>query len=161
MSPASGSSAPPSWSALTCALAVPTLVPGAAVVVIAVPVGMTMAARAVASSPTAADATSLVTLPPAYDTDSFGDVYAAVATAASASAATAATAATAVRVRFLIVSRSSSSCGEGPGGANPLLVVVAVQVDGVDRERVRRRRAQARSGEQERVGGRVEAPRGA
>ena len=33
MSPASGSSAPPSASALTCAFAVPTFVPGPAVVV--------------------------------------------------------------------------------------------------------------------------------
>ena len=50
MSPDSGSSAPPSASALTCACAVPTFVPGAAVVVRAVPFGITIAARAVASS---------------------------------------------------------------------------------------------------------------
>ncbi len=103
MSPASGSSAPPSASALTWAFAVPTFVPGAAVVVIALPFGMTTAARAVESSFTEAEATMLVTLPGAYATESFGEVYAAVATAASASAASAATATTAVRVRVLIV----------------------------------------------------------
>ena len=74
MSPASGSSAPPSASALTCAFAVPTFVPGAAVVVSVVPVGMTIAARAVASLSTDAEATIRVTLPAAYDTESFGEV---------------------------------------------------------------------------------------
>ncbi len=74
MSPASGSSAPPSARALTWAFAVPTFVPGAAVVVNAVPVGMTIAARAVASLSTEAEATIRVTLPAAYDTESFGDV---------------------------------------------------------------------------------------
>ena len=65
MSPASGSNAPPSASALTCACAVPTFVPGAAVAVIVVPVGITIAARAVESSVTAADATIRVTFPAA------------------------------------------------------------------------------------------------
>ena len=101
MSPASGNSAPPSASALTCACAVPTFVPGAAVVRV-LPFGMTIAARAVASSLLDADATMRVTFPAAYDTVSFGVVYAAVAAAASASAASAASASTMVRVRFLI-----------------------------------------------------------
>ena len=85
----------------------PTFVPGAAVAVMVVPVGMTIAARAVESSVTDAEATMFVTLPAEYDTESFGDVYAAVATAARASAAIAATATTVVRVRFLIVCASS------------------------------------------------------
>ena len=59
-----------------------------------------------------------VMLPGAYDTESFGDVYAAVATAASASATSAATATTAVRVRVLIVVfppwGSSHRAGKGP-----------------------------------------------
>jgi hypothetical protein len=63
MSPARGSSAPPSASALTCACAVPTFVPGAAVVVRALPFGITIAARAVASSALDADATMRVTFP--------------------------------------------------------------------------------------------------
>ncbi len=103
MSPARGSSAPPSAKALTWAFAVPTFVPGAAVAVIVVPFGMTMAARAVESSFTEAEATMFVMFPGAYETESFGDVYAAVATAASASATSAATATTAVRVRVVIV----------------------------------------------------------
>ena len=97
MSPERGSNAPPSASALTCAWTVPTFVPGAALVLIVVPAGITIDARAVESSPTAADATIRVTVPE-YETESLGDVYAArAALAASASTATAATEITARR----------------------------------------------------------------
>ena len=60
-----------------------------------------------------------VTLPGAYATESFGDVYAAVATAASASAASAASATTAERVRvphrgYSLLGGLSHRAGKGP-----------------------------------------------
>ena len=101
MSPASGSRAPPSASALTCAFTVPTLVPGAADVSSVVPFGMMIAARAVASSAASETATIRVTPPGAYETESAAVPYAAVAVAAIANAMSAASEITASRAFFM------------------------------------------------------------
>ncbi len=101
MSPSSGSRAPPSASALTWALTVPTLAPGVAGAVIVVPVGITIDARAVASSPTADETTTRVVVP-VYVTESLAVLYAAVAVAATASAISAARPTVTSRVPFFI-----------------------------------------------------------
>src|SRR6266516_130800 len=139
-----------------------------------------MVATAVASSPVAADAVMTV-VDPAYDTCSFGDVYAAIARLASPSIATPASPSTAMRMlRFIslvllwiplanvlpvavttAVGRGCESLHrsrrrEQAAGPDPLRIVPAVQVDLREREVLRRRRPNHDAGKQERVAAQVQ-----